>query len=501
MSESAPIFIGHAHGDRSLVDKLVDTFVTGLNLRRKGFFVSSLEELGVRPGRQYLSELRDRISGARAVLFMVTPRFYASPFCLCEMGAAWALGKEAVPVLLTPYGPAAIHEVLQGIQGIQLTPESGLDQVAQTVAGWTRVEVRPALWNAKKKLFEDFLRAWLGDIQRKRAVVLDRGDILAGMVDSVLYMGTDPLQDLRSRIVDCLRRKTVLPTTFAYLGESGLRHWLDLTTDPAYESYQESMKFFRKSATTIADACLDAARPRTVDFVSLGPGNGYKDRYLLSALARSQSTFDPEHYYYPFDINPEMITTAVRTVTTEKRLSDRLRIKAIIADFVALDVFRPVFEFRTHTNVLSLLGNTLGNMMDDRGFLEHCHASFTSSNDLLLLEVKTTGSEGQLGDPERNKRFDFGPLETLGIPYDENRITYLRGPVRGTIPNGKTTVATYDEVEYEGRVYKDVKLSYVHEYDLPSVERVLGEIGFRVINRYDNRHSAVLLLRRGKGPG
>jgi hypothetical protein len=122
-----------------------------------------------------------------------------------------------------------------------------------------------------------------------------------------------------------------------------------------------------------------------------------------------------------------------------------LLVKGIIAPFDSLGLFSHVYQDRPAPNVLSLLGNTLGNMSDDFGFLETLLASGMWPGDLLLLEVRChvdedAGAGPGMGD-ETKKRLNFGPLEMLGATYEEHRelVTIRREHSRSVIPNTVTT--------------------------------------------------------------
>src|ERR671918_448663 len=62
--------------------------------------------------------------------------------------------------------------------------------------------------------------------------------------------------------------------------------------------------------------------------------------------------------------------------------------KGVIAPFDSMGLFSHVYKDRAGPNVLGLLGNTLGNMSDDYGFLETLLANGLWPGDLLLLEVR-----------------------------------------------------------------------------------------------------------------
>jgi hypothetical protein len=167
-----------------------------------------------------------------------------------------------------------------------------------------------------------------------------------------------------------------------------------------------------------------------------------------------------------------------------------LLVKGIIAPFDSLGLFSHVYQDRPAPNVLSLLGNTLGNMSDDFGFLETLLASGMWPGDLLLLEVRChvdedAGAGPGMGD-ETKKRLNFGPLEMLGATYEEHRelVTIRREHSRSVIPNTVTTVTRCERVRAGEHTWRDVRPAYVHEYSEPDLDAILGDLGFGIVRKW-----------------
>jgi len=68
------------------------------------------------------------------VLFVLSPNFFQSPVCMCEMGAAWVLTKEHVPVLIPPSEFAHMKGMIPATQGLKLTDRLKVNELAQKVA-------------------------------------------------------------------------------------------------------------------------------------------------------------------------------------------------------------------------------------------------------------------------------------------------------------------------------------------------------------------------------
>src|SRR5262245_59010999 len=49
---------------------------------------------------------------------VITPAYYESAFCLCELGATWIMGSEAMPLLVPPLDYDDLKAVLIGVLGL-----------------------------------------------------------------------------------------------------------------------------------------------------------------------------------------------------------------------------------------------------------------------------------------------------------------------------------------------------------------------------------------------
>ena len=95
MSKPPKIFISHKTEDKPFVDELIKMleFIVGPNTKR--IFCSSAGGYDIKPGRDILSELERQFEENEIIFVIVhSPRYYTSPICLNEMGAAWILGNR-----------------------------------------------------------------------------------------------------------------------------------------------------------------------------------------------------------------------------------------------------------------------------------------------------------------------------------------------------------------------------------------------------------------------
>ncbi len=320
-------------------------------------------------------------------------------------------------------------------------------------------------------------------------VRLARGEHFEGIIDATIYLHMDSLLGrVDHRLRELLNTGQPIPTYYAYLTHHGYLNWVRLTEDHRYTYYRSSVELCEANATEIGAEIVRAAGRSNLDYVALGPGTGSKDRALISSLVATEPEGGPL-LYYPYDINPAMIVHAIQTVLSGE-LESRVNVKGIIAPFDSLGLFSYVYKDRAGPNVLALLGNTLGNMSDDSGFLETLFSSGMWTGDVLLLEVRCHVDQEAVRAPgigeELKKRFNFGPLEILGATYDDHqdRITIRRERSRSVIPNTVTTVTRCEQVRCGDKTWHDVRLAYVHEYSEDDLDHVITDIGFTILRKF-----------------
>lgn len=96
------IFISHAVADKELVDAFVDFLQTGCGVSHEDIFCSSLEGMTIPEGSSFVQFMEETLRGADFVIMIITPSYYESIFCVCELGATWILQHNNFPLLVPP---------------------------------------------------------------------------------------------------------------------------------------------------------------------------------------------------------------------------------------------------------------------------------------------------------------------------------------------------------------------------------------------------------------
>ncbi|HXS35012.1 MAG TPA: L-histidine N(alpha)-methyltransferase [Solirubrobacterales bacterium] len=501
----AQIFISHSSLDHDLVDKFVDLLQTGLGIHGKDtIFASSIPGKDIRMGIVN-DEVKKELLDAKLVIFVLSLNFLESSYCWVEVGAALAADRDMFLLTTQDVDRKELSAVFEGYQVEKIHTKGSLAKLASVIdsVGITRTGPGTDRWEAKRDGFLKRLAAEHRAAERRRKQIKenipgwkDRGYWSGSIVDGSLYIGSGYVtEDAKKEIARTIERGKVLPTVYAYLTSSGYQNWVSLTDDQSYGYYRDSLTLFTKKGDDLADKIKTAVGTDELDLISLGPGDGRKDVVLLRALTK---VFDPDAlYFYPFDVNASMIAHAMTAITKVKRLR-KVRAKAILADLASLPEFSGIYQYRKAPNVLSLIGNTLGNLPEDQAFIEQLYSNAMGSGDLLLLEVrKNQDTDPELLKTEANKEFDLGPLEILGVPLDPDKIHYraIEDLRFSPIPKTKTIISTYEAVTLEKK-FKDVRLGLIREYDHDALSKVCKDIGFEVLSDPEYDSSVALLLRK-----
>jgi hypothetical protein len=94
------IFISHAVDDKALVKSFVDLLQTGMQVRYTDIYCTSKGDID--GGSQYIDDMKEHLRNCDVVVMLLSVNYFKSPFCLAEMGGAWALNKPLAPFLIPP---------------------------------------------------------------------------------------------------------------------------------------------------------------------------------------------------------------------------------------------------------------------------------------------------------------------------------------------------------------------------------------------------------------
>lgn len=126
-SKIKKIFISHASKDKAIVEELLEILEL-IGVPSNQIFCTSISGYGIEFGENFLERIKAELNENVLVLFVLTQNFYASPVCLCEMGATWMKTNQHIPVLIPPFQYKDIQGVIPLTQGFVINDFNALNQ-------------------------------------------------------------------------------------------------------------------------------------------------------------------------------------------------------------------------------------------------------------------------------------------------------------------------------------------------------------------------------------
>ncbi|PGM92329.1 toll/interleukin-1 receptor domain-containing protein [Bacillus cereus] len=126
-------FISHATADHKLVSEIVDFMEVALKVDREKIYCTSGEGTKkIRTGTNFISDIKDNVRGTKLVIFILTPNYFKSNFCLAELGAAWAFSSDVYPIVIppTPRGLLKSTPLSETTQALTLNTDEDLVDMA-----------------------------------------------------------------------------------------------------------------------------------------------------------------------------------------------------------------------------------------------------------------------------------------------------------------------------------------------------------------------------------
>lgn len=156
-SDGKRIFISHSSKDHEMVSRFVDSILLlGMKVDSALIAYTSREDTGVAPGESIPEFIRDNIACADIVLLMISDNYKSSEVCLNEMGAALALEKRVVQILLPNMSVDRLGWLCSLDKAIRIDDSNSLDALCEVFEDMLDVHVKLTLWNRNK---EEFLKA------------------------------------------------------------------------------------------------------------------------------------------------------------------------------------------------------------------------------------------------------------------------------------------------------------------------------------------------------
>ncbi len=145
------VFISHSSEDKNLIDDFVDKVLRlSCGINTTDIIYTSRQTTGVELGDNIPEYIKTNLQTCSLVLFMISPNYRKSEVCLNEMGAAWALNKKTISILLPGVSFNSLGWLTSLDKAIKIDDPEGLDKLASTLC---RKNLDITDWNRQKELF------------------------------------------------------------------------------------------------------------------------------------------------------------------------------------------------------------------------------------------------------------------------------------------------------------------------------------------------------------
>jgi len=161
---SKSVFVSHATKDTPLVAALVDLIEDGLGVPENEIFCSSLPGFGIPPGENFVAYMREQIFEPKIVVLVLSKNYFASHFCLSELGAAWVKGHKIFPILVDPLTYADVKDVLLGTQVIRVGNDIEYNGLREALQSHGLANKSDTKWDIKRRAFVQKLPSILAEL-------------------------------------------------------------------------------------------------------------------------------------------------------------------------------------------------------------------------------------------------------------------------------------------------------------------------------------------------
>ena len=150
---SGKVFISHATDDKPLAEALADLIEAGIGLIHDQIFCTSLAGQGIPAGKDFKTHIQGELTTSVVVIALLTPNYYASAFCLCELGGTWVLSKDFLPFVTPLAGFGDLKAVLKGVQALRIDQDTDLDEMRDRLSAFAPSPTPTSRWSVRKDKF------------------------------------------------------------------------------------------------------------------------------------------------------------------------------------------------------------------------------------------------------------------------------------------------------------------------------------------------------------
>lgn len=317
-------------------------------------------------------------------------------------------------------------------------------------------------------------------------------------------------KDIEEKLCESLKNHE-LPDCLLYTGAGGAKNWLKLDESETFPVARQLKALLEKNISSIVRFI-----PTGMNFVSIGVGNGEKEKIFLEELIRKNLAETPAFgkvsiRYYPIDISSELVDIALEKV--ENLPVEKKGIVGFIEDMAILkkNWSLPV--------IFCILGNTFCNYEPEfilqlvRENLERGDLFFFDAN---ILPTENSGEESRsarrsvLGTyaSRENALFNMYPLLHYGMAPEDFDFELLLAHVDSRIGAlYRTRKSLYILKDAELRIGQEtigfregdvIRMGFTYKYTYDQIVSFLDICGFEILKAFlsEDRANAIILAKK-----
>jgi hypothetical protein len=165
------IFVSHASPDLPLVQEFV-ALLKEIGVPNQEIFCTSLAGHGVPSGSDFKLYIREQFKESDIVIALISENYYASAFCMCELGAVWITANQRFfPFLVSPLEYKDLKAVLVGTQGSKVDKPTDLSELRDYI----HVKLKGGgcstpMWDESRDRFLSKIAGIIGNLPRASVV-------------------------------------------------------------------------------------------------------------------------------------------------------------------------------------------------------------------------------------------------------------------------------------------------------------------------------------------
>jgi TIR domain. len=180
---SKKIFVSHSTDDSKMIHILLE-FLNNIGIENEDIFCTSIGNV-LESGKNFVDQIKVNVQDSKVVIVLLTERFFLSYFCLTELGAAWALNQNILPIIVPPISPYTEYNrtPLIGIHALNMGSENFAEELFNDLVRKNAIDKDSTI---NRVIFNDF------NIKIKKEIKILRKDSHGFYIARLLDHDTHP---------------------------------------------------------------------------------------------------------------------------------------------------------------------------------------------------------------------------------------------------------------------------------------------------------------------